>query len=175
MKGGAFDTLYMIHNTLYKRGFSLVEVVIGTALILLSLTGLVAGYSFYLKAGLRNTDNLKAAFLLQEGVEAATLLRDSGWNNLSSLTVGTPYYLSWSGTNFAATSAATTTDGVFVRTLTFDAVYRRDSDKDIAAMSSPDAKTLDVNTKKLTVQVSWGTASSAEERQVITYLTNLFE
>lgn len=164
----------MIHNS-SSKGFSLIEVVIGTALILLSLTGLVAGYSFYLKAGLRNTDNLKAAFLLQEGVEAATLVRDSGWSTLSSLTVGTPYYLSWNGTTFVATTSAALVDNAFTRTFTLDAVYRRDSDKDIVASSSPDAKTLDVNTKKLTVRISWGAASGAESRQVITYLTNLFE
>lgn len=159
----------------YKRGFSLVEVIIGTALILISLTGLVAGYSFYLKAGLKNTDALKAAFLLEEGAEAVTLLRDDGWSALSSLTAGVPYYLSWSGTKWTATSTATTTDALFMRTVTLDEVYRRNSDKDIVASSSPDAKTLDANTRKLTVRVSWGTAPSVEERQAVTYLTNLFE
>lgn len=165
----------MLHTTLYKRGFSLVEVVIGTALILLSLTGLVAGYSFYLKAGLKNTDTLKTAFLLQEGAEAVTLLRDDAWNTFSALAVGVPYYLSWSGTKWTATSTATTTDALFTRTFVLDEVYRRDSDKDIVASSSPDTKTLDANTRKLTVRVSWGTAQSAEERRVVTYLANLFE
>ena len=158
-----------------NAGFSLVEVLIGTALILLSLTGLVTGYSFYLKAGLKNTDALKAAFLLQEGAEAVTLLRDDAWSTLSSLAVGVPYYLSWNGTTWVATSTATTTDALFTRTFTLDEVYRRNSDKDIVASSSPDAKTLDVNTKKLAVRVSWGTASSTEEHRAVTYLTNLFE
>ena len=35
-----------------QHGFSLVEAVIGTALILLALVGLFAAYSFYLKAGI---------------------------------------------------------------------------------------------------------------------------
>src|SRR3989338_7515749 len=103
-----------------NAGFSLVEVLIGTALILLSLTGLVTGYSFYLKAGLKNTDALKAAFLLQEGAEAVTLLRDDAWSTLSSLAVGVPYYLSWNGTTWVATSTATTTDALFTRTFTLD-------------------------------------------------------
>ena len=172
------STLYSIFPIPYssaQRGFSLAEVIIGTALILLSLTGLVSGYSFYLKAGLKNTDALKAAFLLQEGAEAVTLLRDDGWSGLSSLTSGVTYYLSWTGTKWTATSTATTTDTLFTRTITLDAVYRRTSDKDIVASSSPDAKTLDANTRKLTVRVSWGAASSTEERQAVTYLTNLFE
>src|SRR3989344_5716978 len=114
-------------------GISLVEVVIGTALILLSLVGLVGAYSFYLRAGVRNTDALKAAFLLEEGAEAAILLRDDSWSNLSSLTLNTPYHLSWNGSTWVTTAVPAVVDGVFSRTLTLFPVYRRDSDKDIVA------------------------------------------
>lgn len=154
------------------RGFSLVEVVIGVSLILLSLAGLVSAYSFYLKAGLRNTDTLKAAFLLQEGVEAVTLLRDDGWSNLSSLTSGASHYLSWNGTKWVATTTAAQIDASFTRVFTLDGVYRRDSGKDIVASTSPDAKTLDPNARELTVRV---TGPGGLTAQVSTYLTNLFE
>ena len=147
------------------------EVVIGTALILISLVGLTTAYSFYLKAGFKNTDTLKASFLLQEGVEAVTLMRDDAWTNLSSLAISTPYYLSWNGSKWVATSTAVTVDGTFTRTITLDEVYRRNSDKDIVASTSPDAKSIDFGTKKLTITVVWGTASST----MVTYLANLFE
>lgn len=159
---------------IYTSGISLVEVVIGTALILLSLTGLASAYSFYLKAGLKNMDNLKAAFLLQEGVEAVTLLRDTSWSSFASLTSGTKYYLYWNGGTWVATTTSALIDTSFTRTITLDDVYRRNSDKDIVASTSPDAKSLDSGTKKLTVRV---TASSTPvlDKSIATYLTNLFE
>lgn len=167
-------TIQQFNNGTTSSGFSLVEVIIGTALILLSLTGLTAAYSFYLKAGLKNTDTLKATFLLQEGVEVATLLRDTSWSSFSALTSGTRYHLSWNGSMWVATTTPVLVDSIFTRTIQLDDVYRRNSDKDIVASTSPDAKSLDASTKKLTVRV---TASSTPplNKQIQTYLTNLFE
>src|SRR3989344_2584247 len=144
----------------FKRGFSLVEVIIGTALIVLSLTGLITAYAVYLKAGFKNTENLKAAFLLQEGVEAVTLIRDNAWSNLSSLVAGTWYYLSWNGSEWGSTSTATTTDSIFTRTFKLDDAYRKNSGQDIVDVSAPDAKTLDADAKRLTVRVIVGTLST---------------
>lgn len=172
------SSVRLLHTpySILHRGISLVEVVIGTALILLALAGLVTSYSFYLKAGLKNTDSLKATFLLQEGVEAVTLMRDNGWSTLSSLATGTPYYLAWSGTSWIATSTATTTDGVFLRTFQLDDVYRKSADQDIVASSSPDIKTLDAGTKAVMVRVITASgATTTLDISIRTYLTNLFE
>ncbi len=155
-----------------SSGVSLVEVVIGTALILISLVGLTGAYSFYLRAGLRNTDTLKGAFLLEEGVEAMTLMRDEAWSNLSSLALDTPYYLAWNGSRFATSTSEVPIDAVFRRTVTLSSVYRRDSDKDIVASTSPDAKAVDPNIKEIVVRVSGPNNRNQEFR---TYLANLFE
>ena len=158
----------------FTRGISLVEVIIGTALILLSLTGLTAAYSFYLKAGLKNMDALKATFLLQEGVEVATLLRDTGWSSFASLTSGTRYHLSWNGSTRVATTTSVLVDAMFTRTILLDDVYRRNSDKDIVASTSPDAKSVDASTKRLTVRVT-ASSTPALDKSITTYLINLFE
>ena len=163
---------FMVH---FSRGISLVEAVIGTALVLFALTGLTTAYAFYLKAGLKNTDALKSVFLLQEGVEAVTLMRDSAWSTLSGLATGTPYYLYWNNSTWVATTAVATIDTVFTRTITLDSVYRKTSGSDIVSVTAPDAKSLDTNARKLTVTVSWGSASTTQSRQVLTYLTNLLE
>ena len=161
---------------IYKRGISLVEVIIGTSLILFSLTGLVTAYSFYLKGGLQNTDNLQATFLLQEGVEAATLLRDDNWGAFAALSTSTAYYLAWNGAKWVATTTEVLVDGVFRRTFTQGDVYRRDSDKDIVPATSGDPKSLDPETKKITVRVFIGSsATTTLDKSVTTYLTNLFE
>lgn len=157
-------------STLYA-GFSLVEIVIGSSLILIALSGLITAYAFYFRAGLRNTPELQAAFLLQEGAEALTLLRDEAWSNLSSLSPDTPYFLSWNGTKWTTTASETLVDNAFRRTVAVSDVYRRNSDKDIVASASPDAKTIDPGTKQLTVRVT----APGIDRALATYLTNLFE
>lgn len=154
------------------HGVSLVEVVIGTALILLSLTGLSGAYSFYLKAGLRATDSVKAVFLLEEGIEAMVLLRDSAWSNLSSLSAGTPYFFLWNGSGWVTSLSPATIDGVFTRTVTLYPAYRRDNDKDIVASTSPEAKSADPNTKEILLRV---TGPNGLYREMRTYLSNLFE
>ena len=159
-----------------SKGISLVEVIIGTALILLYLTGLTTAYSFYLKAGLQNTDNLKAAFLLQEGVEAATLIRDDNWGAFASLATGTPYYLSWNNSKWNTTTTPLIIDGVFRRTVLLEDVYRRNLGKDIVEITSGDAKSLDAGTKKVTVHVFIvNSATTTLDKQMETYLANLFE
>ncbi len=169
IRSSIFDSRYF-----FTRGVSLVEVIVGTSLIMLSLTGLIGAYSFYLKAGLQNTDHLKSVFLLQEGVETVTLMRDDSWSNLSSLTSGTWYYLSWNGSKWVSTTTESVIDGTFKRAVKLEDVYRKNSGQDIVNVSAPDPKTLDGNTKKVTVRV---TASSTPllDKQVVTYLTNLFE
>lgn len=154
-----------------KGGMSLVEIIIGTALIVSALIGLFGAFSFYLRAGFRNTDALQAVFLAEEGVEAMTLLRDESWSNLSTLTTGTWYGLQWNGAKWVATTTVLLIDGVFSRTFLLDGVYRRDFDKDIIASTSPGAKTLDPNIKRVTVRVS----RDGLNQQLITYLANLFE
>ena len=167
--------MFHVPSSMFHHGISLVEVVVGTALILLSLTGLTTAYSFYLKAGLRNTNHLKSALLLQEGVEAVTLMRDGAWSNLSTLTIGTAYHLSWNGSMWVATTTPQIVDSVFTRTVKLGSVYRKTTGSDIVDVGSPATKSLDTNTRKLTVTVTWGTASTTQSKQMVTYLTNLFE
>lgn len=152
-------------------GFSLVEVVLGASLVLLALSGLITAYVFYFRAGLRNTPELQAAFLLQEGVEAVTLMRDEAWANLASFSPETPYFLSWNGAKWTATASETLINGAFRRTATISEVYRRMSDKDIVASTSPDVKAVDSGTRQLTVRVT----APGVDRTLTTYLTNLFE
>src|SRR3989338_3942837 len=92
-KKDRYMRMFHVPCSMFHRAFSLVEVVIGSSLILLALTGLITAYVFYFRAGLNNTAELQAAFLLQEGAEAVTLMRDEAWGNISSLSHETPYFL----------------------------------------------------------------------------------
>lgn len=152
-----------------QRGVSLVEVVIGTAVLLLIFTGLIASYTLFVSSGFTTLRAIQAAYLLEEGIEAAGTLRDYGWTaNIAPLSAGTPYYFSWQGNRWITTSASSTIDNTFTRSVVFDPVYRDVSDN-IAGSG-----TMDSGTKKVTVVVRWQNAATTTSRTLSTYLTNLF-
>lgn len=160
-----------------ENGFSVVEILVAIAVLLASFVSVITAFQVAARHGRGTLENIQAAALAEEGVEAVTTLRDAGWNNLSSLITGTAYGLVFNGAVWATTLIPQPIDGIFRRTIVLDDVYRRNSDKDIVASSSPDAKSIDSGTKKVTVRVSWATTtpSGGGERVMETYLMNLFE
>lgn len=160
-----------------KRGFSLIEIAVGVAVLLAAFVAVISAFQLAERRGRGTLEHIQAAALAEEGVEAVALLRDSAWSSISLLTVGTPYDLVWNGVAWATTLSPQTIDGVFRRTITLNDVYRRDADKDIAPASSPDPKSVDSGTKKITVRVAWATTtpSGGGEEVAEVYLTNLFE
>lgn len=146
------------------RGLGLLEVVIASALIFLSVTGVVAGYSFFIKKGFATTPLIQASYLLEEGLEAVTFLRDRSWSSFSSLPIGTTQYLLWNGYGWVATSTPQSI-GEFSRSFSLANVYRDGSDN-IAASG-----TLDTGTRKVTVTVSYASTT----RSISTYLANILE
>lgn len=152
-----------------ERGIALVEVVVGTALIFLALTGLVTAYNVFVRTGSATVNTLQATYLLEEGVEAVTSIRDFGWtSNIASLSPGVDYYLSWNGSRWLATTTVLKVDNVYTRYFTLENV-NRDSSDNIAGSG-----TLDGGTKQLTVSVSWQNAATTTVRSLSTYITNLF-
>ena len=78
----------------HKKGLGLIEIVVGTAIISLSLVGLVTAFNVFIRTGLSNTNKIQATYIMEEGLEAVRYLRDAGYSaNISSLTSGTSYYL----------------------------------------------------------------------------------
>ncbi len=158
------------------RGFSLVEILVAVAVLLVSFVSVLTAFQVATRQGRASVLEVQAAALAEEGVEAVTTIRDAGWANLSSLAVGTPYDLIFTGTQWATTLSPQTIDGSFRRSVTVGEVYRRNSDKDIVVADSPDPKAIDTGTKKITVRVAWATSTpNARERVMEAYLTNLFE
>lgn len=154
-----------------KKGFGMLEIVIGTALIFISMFGLVAVSGAAFKAAGNTTRNIQTAFLLEEGLEAMRFLRDSGWNvNIVPLSTGALYYLNFSGGEWEATSSPIfEIDGVFERTFVLGNVYRNTED-DIVSSGG----TLDANTKKITFSVSWSLRGATTTKTLSTYIANLY-
>ena len=156
-------------------GFSLVEVIVGASIITVAIVAILNAYGYLVRAELSSTKLVKATYLLEEGIEAARYLRDKGWtSNIASLSTSTNYYLYLSTENETGDWQSTTTkqieDSVFVRTINFGSVYR-DSTllQEISATG-----TLDTNTRKITVTVSWpGISGATTTKSLSTYLTNM--
>lgn len=148
-------------STPRQKGFSVVEIAIGVSIAALTITFMSHAVVRYASQGSETLERTRAIFLAEEGVELMRYLHDDSWTNLSSLTNGTKYYLSLSTTTVATTTSATLIDGVFTRAITTSAVYRATSGDDIVASTSGVAKAVDVNTKLVTVTVTWGSATSS--------------
>ena|SRR3989338_1682777 len=154
---------------LTNRGISLVEVVVGTAIILLALTGIITAYNVFVRVGSATLNTIQASLLLEEGVEAVSVMRDYGWSsNIGNLSVGTKYYLSWNGSRWIGTVTATTT-GIYTRYFILQNVSRDSNDDIVASGGTPDP-----GTKKLTINVAWLSVATTTSRSVSTYITNLF-
>ena len=156
----------------HSRGFSLVEVVVATAICLTIVLGIVAAFVGTLRVSSGSTSRVQASFLEEEGLEAVRILRDSSWSgNVASLTSGTSYYLVYDGA--AVTWKATTTkqfiDGTFDRTFVLSDVYR-DASKNIVVNGG----TLDPTIKKVTVSVAWREKNATTTHSLSTHLTNIF-
>lgn len=152
-----------------SKGFGLVEIIIGSAILTVSL---IAISTYFQKSLQLNQDSGKmtqASFLLEEGVEVVKFFRDTSWVNISGLTPGSNYYLKFDGTKWSTTSPSVFVDGVFERKFVIDNVSR-DANDDIVSSGG----TNDADTKKATISVSWLGRNGTTTKSISTYITNIF-
>ena len=158
------------------QGFGLLEILIASAIISTSLITLFGTAQITSRLAEESVERTQANFLAEEGVEVARLLRDTSWSlNIASTTPEVLYYANFNATTSMWALQTVTTPRIydlFSRTIVFHAVYRRNSDGEIITADSPDQKTLDAGTRKVTARVFWG---NAREIVLETYITNLFE
>ena len=154
-----------------KKGFTIVEALIASAVALIVILGVASAFATTLTASTGTVNRIQAAFLEEEGQEAVRLMRDDSWStNIASQSAGVPFYLTYNGTTWKATSSPTYIDGKFSRTVTLNTVNRDNSTQDIVTSGG----TLDSNTLKVTVAVSWYDHGATTSRSLQSYLTNIF-
>ena len=160
----------------FSFGFELIEVIVGAAVITLSLAAIISMLLVTLRESLAAPAELKAAALAEEGLEALRALRNQSFaSQIAALSVDTPYHLSFAGGAWQVSLSGGYIDGEFDRTLLFESVYRRTSDSDIVDAASPDTKALDADARKATVTVSWWEGNATSTVSAATYLTNLYD
>ncbi len=154
-----------------SSGLSLVEVIVGAAIIGTSVISIVGIYGGLTKLSYRNTPRVQAAMLAEEGTEALKTMRDSGWTSqIASLTVGSTYRLAWTGGSWKATTSSALIDNAFDRTFVLSDVNRDSVTFNVVTSGG----VLDTSTKKATVTVAWRDDGATTTKSLETYLFNTF-
>ena len=145
----------------------MVEVVVATSIILVSVLAAmsVAQKSIYVSR--ESLHMTQSAYLLEEGAEVVRILRDNAWINISSLTVGTNYYPTFSGGTWILSTGANTI-GIFTRKVTIASV-NRNGNQDISTTG-----TNDTGTKLITITVSWLEGGNIINKILQFYITDIF-
>lgn len=151
------------------QGFTLVEVLVSTSIILVCVVTLLGVHSLYIKTALNNSESLKAAYLAEEGLEVVRFWRNLSWNNkVKANTLDTNFGITFSGGVWATSTNRYI--GIFERTLAFSSVQRNASG-DIVASGG----TIDPNILLVTATVAWSKGGAATTKSIATYFTNLYD
>lgn len=152
-------------------GFGLVEAVVGVAVLGAFLAGIIAVAQFSLRLVASAGAELQAVSLLEEGVDAVRGLRDASWTSgIAPLALNADYWLRFSSVAWTLTSSPQPfIDGRFDRRIQVAQVLR-DANDDIVSSGG----SIDPNTKKITVSVSWFERGATTTQALSTYITNLF-
>ena len=152
-----------------NRGFGLIEMLVGAAVLSSSLLGISTFFQSALQVSGTTESAIQGDYLLEEGVESVKLLRDASYtNNIQTLSTTTPYYLVWNSSSWIATTSKALIDNNFERKFTINDV-KRDVNDDIASTGTYDPKT-----KLIMASVAWSSKGATTTRSIATYITNLF-
>lgn len=152
-----------------SRGIGLIEAVAGISIASVFMFSIMLASQLSQKIVGESVRNIQAYFLLEEGVEAVKILRDTGWSSgIGNQAAGADYYFAYNGITWTSTASNVYIDGIFERKFNLNNVYR-DANDDIA-----DSGTLDSGTKKATISISWRGRTGTTTKIASFYLTDLF-
>jgi len=166
---GVLTPSFFQNQTMFRRGFGMVEMIIGAAVLSVSLLAISTFFQMTLRASGLTQEAIQGDYILEEGVEVLKIFRDISYSsNFITMSTSTPHYFVWNGTSWATTTVNTFIDGKFERKFILDDV-KRDVNGSIASTG-----TYDPNIKLVTVTVSWSGPLGTTTRSIQTYLTNIF-
>ena len=68
-----------------NKGIALIEIVVGSAIILTVLGGLISAFNSYAATLFGTTERVQGTYLAEDGVEVARVLRDASWANFAAI------------------------------------------------------------------------------------------
>jgi prepilin-type N-terminal cleavage/methylation domain-containing protein len=162
---------FLKQKTKNKKGMSLIEVIIASAIISISMISITQVYGNFLTLSLANTSKVQSVFLLDEGVEAMKTIRNYSWASIGSLATNTNYYLVWQNSRWQATTTPVIIDNQFVRQFTVQNVYRDPTTLNIVYTGG----VLNNDSKMINMNVSWNYKGATSTKQTSFYIFNLYE
>jgi len=134
----------------FKKGMSIVEIIVAAAIIAVSVIGIVAAIQVYLKVVYQNTRETQAVLLLDETAEALQYMRDDGFGaHIESKTLGDTYTIYWDGSGYELSTSTITLPYGMTRSVVFSSI-KRDGNDQISSSGSTDENTL-----KAVITISW--------------------
>ena len=153
-------------------GFTIMEVIIACSIITICMFTLMQTASMGIAMSHQSLSKLQAGLLLEEGSEAVKSIRDENWNNISGLSLNTPYYLNYNTTVPNAWSLGLTPsviDSTFTRTVRIFAVNRDTNDNIVNS-----GGVLDPHSKKIIINVDWQTRNGIKSNNLTFYIFDIF-
>ena len=167
--------IFNIRKILKNKGSMLVEIIVAAAIILLVTTTLITTLIIYMRVSDNNINQIKASFLMEEGMDAIKTLRDSSYSaKIATIPVGTDQYLNFDSysNSWQVASTPNSVDNIFTRKLIISEVYRNQISRKIVTGNSDPA--LDVGTKLVTLSVSWLSNGALNTKTLSAYITDLY-
>jgi len=143
------------------------EVVIASAILLFIVLGVLGSFGITIRTSLSNTKLLQSSFLLEEGAEVLRHMRDDSWSKISNLVPSTTYAFMKTDSDWSIFEGKEYIDG-FERIFLVEQVSR-DGSSDIS-----ESGTIDSNTIRATINVSWYENNATTTKSLSLYLTNIF-
>lgn len=144
-----------------------VEIIVAISIIVVSVLAAIAVTQKSIYVSRQALHVSQASFLLEEGAEVTRILRDNAWSNISSLSAGTNYYPTFSGTWTLSTTPSTI--GIFTRIIAVTNVNRDTTSGDISTSGINDP-----GTKLITVTISWSESGQTMSKVLSFYIMDIF-
>jgi prepilin-type N-terminal cleavage/methylation domain-containing protein len=155
-----------------KNGFSLVEVLIASAMISLVAFSLVTATSKGLELSDKALNQIKVNNIIEEGIEAVKTIRDTDWDTIENLEIETDYYLRFetSSNLWELVELEVPVDGIVNRKITFHNIERDANTDDIVASG-----TLDDGGRRVDISITYLYKEQTINKEASFYLFNLFD
>lgn len=155
-----------------KKGVSVVEALVGSAILTFVLFAFTSSLSIYSAASADATKRTQALFLAEEGIEITRSIRDRAWNNIGGLDTEEVYGLSLNETaqRWELSRGEENVDE-FSRRIILGDVYRNSNDQITESTSS----IYDAGTRLIRVEVSWQSRRGEQTIALESLLTNAFQ
>lgn len=154
-----------------KKGITIVEVLFGVAIMASFISFLSLAFLLYIQIATAGPKHTAGVFLADEGVEAVKSIRNKGWaSEIETLNKDVSYHLYLSDSGWQATTTEQLIDGTFTRVFVLKGV-----DRDVDGKIVEVGGTLDTDSLKVDVLVTWDGVIGRSEIEMSSYLMNLFD